>query len=401
MLPCLLLALLPQSRMALATPSLALEENNTWSLVPLLAGHHPIGCKWVFNIKYNSDGSIERYKARLVAKGFTQREGIDYTETFAHVAKFITVRCLLTIAYVRNGPLHQMDVHNAFLHGNLHEEVYMLPPPRYRRQGEHTVCRLHKSLYGLKQASRSWFRKFSSAIQNIGFFQSKAYYSMFTQTHGKSFTVILLYVDDMIITGNDDDAIRDLKHFLSTCFQIKDLGPLKYFIGVEIARSKYSISFCQRKYTLDILEDAGLLGAEPEKIPIEANVALMPTGSDPFKDPTSRRLLHYLKGAPGQGSLISWKSKKQDLQVEHRQPTTLLCDNKATLHIATNPVFHERTKHIELDCHTVRERIQNGEIQTAHVQTKHQVADIFTKPQPAPLFQSYLGKLGVDIHTPT
>ncbi|CAL8122960.1 unnamed protein product [Prunus armeniaca] len=473
----------------------ALEENNTWSLVPLLAGHHPIGCKWVFNIKYNSDGSIERYKARLVAKGFTQREGIDYTETFAHVAKLITVHCLLTIASIHNGPLHQMDVHNAFLHGDLHEEVYMLPPPRYRRQGEHTVCRLHKSLYGLKQASRSWFRKFSSAIQNIGFFQSKAYYSMFTQTHGKSFTVILLYVDDMIITGNDDDAIRDLKHFLSTCFQIKDLGPLKYFIGVEIARSKYSISFCQRKYTLDILEDAGLLGAEPEKIPIEANVALMPTGSDPLKDPTcyrrligkliyltitrpeityavntlTRRLLHYLKGAPGQGllfslngplyliaycdadwarcpftrssvtgyciflgrSLISWKSKKQvivsrsyaeaeylsmaattceltwlryllqDLQVEHRQPATLLCDNKATLHIATNPVYHERTKHIELDCHTVRERIQNGEIQTAHVQTTHQVADIFTKLQPAPLFQSYLGKLGVDIHTPT
>ncbi|KAI5330645.1 hypothetical protein L3X38_030043 [Prunus dulcis] len=488
----------------------ALEENNTWSLVPLPAGHRPIGCKWVFKIKYNSDGSIERYKARLVAKGFTQREGIDYTETFAPVAKLITVRCLLTIASVRNWPLHQMDVHNAFLHGDLHEEVYMLPPPGYRRQGEHTVCRLHKSLYGLKQASRSWFRKFSSAIQNIGFFQSKADYSMFTQTRGKSFTTILLYVDDMIITGNNDDAIRDLKHFLGTCFKIKDLGPLKYFLGVEIARSKSGISFCQRKYTLDILEGAGLLGAKPEKIPMEANVSLMPTGSDPLKDPTryrrligrliyltitrpeityavntlsqfmheprkhhfdtAHRLLHYLKGAPGQGllfssngplhltaycdadwarcpftrrsvtgyciflgrSLISWKSKKQvtvsrssaeaeyrsmaattceltwlryllqDLQVEHRQPATLLCDNKAALYIAANPVYHERTKHIELDCHTVRERIQNGEIQTAHVQTKHQVADIFTKPLPAPLFQSHLGKLGViDIHTPT
>ncbi|VVA41779.1 PREDICTED: Retrovirus-related Pol poly from transposon, partial [Prunus dulcis] len=127
-------------------------------------------------------------------------------------------------------------------------------------------------------ASRSWFRKFSSAIQNIGFSQSRADYSMFTHKHGKSFTVILLYVDDMIITGNDDDAIRDLKHFLGTCFKIKDLGPLKYFLGVEIARSKSGISFCQRKYTLDILEDAGLLGAKPTKIPMEANVALMPTG---------------------------------------------------------------------------------------------------------------------------
>jgi hypothetical protein len=168
---------------------------------------------------------------------------------------------------------------------------------------------------------------------------------MFTQTQGKSFTVILLYVDDMIITGNNDAAIQDLKHFLSTRFKIKDLDPLKYFLGVEIARSKSGISFCQRKYTLDILEDTGMLGAEPQKIPMDATVALMPIGSDPLKDPTSyrrlfgrliyltitrpeityavntlsqfmhepqkhnfdtaRQLLHYLKGASGQGLLFS------------------------------------------------------------------------------------------------
>ncbi|CAL9007107.1 unnamed protein product, partial [Prunus brigantina] len=400
----------------------ALEENHTWSFVPLPAGHRPIGCKWVFKLKYNSDGTLETFAP--VAKLITQREGIDYTETFAPVAKLITVRCLLTIASVHNWPLHQMDVHNTFLHGDLHEEVYMLPPPGYQRQGEHTVCRLHKSLYGLKQASRSWFRKFSSAIQNIGFSQSRADYSMFTHKHGKSFTIILLYVDDMIITGNDDDAIRNLKHFLGTCFKIKDLGPLKYFLGVEIARSKSGISFCQRKYTLDILEDAGLLGAKPTKTRPQNSVWINPNNSatlSPF--PTARRLLYYLKGAPSQGllfpshgslhltaycdadwarcpftrrsvtgyriflgkSLISWKSKKQvtvsrssaeaeyrsmaattceltwlryllrDLQVEHNQPATLLCDNKAALYIAANPVYHERTKHIELDCHTVRE----------------------------------------------
>ena len=167
---------------------------------------------------------------------------------------------------------------------------------------------------------------------------------MFTHKHGQSFTVILLYVDDMILIGNDDTAIHDLKHFLGNYFKIKDLGPLKYFLGVEIARSKSGISFCQRKYTLDILEDAGLLGAKPEKIPMEANLALMPTRSDPLKDPTSyrrligrliyltitrpeityavntlsqfmhepqkhhfataRKLLHYLKGAPCQGLLF-------------------------------------------------------------------------------------------------
>lgn len=323
----------------------ALEDNQTWSMVPLPHGQRPIGCKWVFKIKYHSDGTIERYKARLVAKGFTQREGIDYKETFAPVAKLITVRCLLAIAAVRHWPLHQMDVQNAFLHGELHEEVYMLPPPGYRRQGEHMVCRLHKSLYGLKQASRSWFQQFSSVIQEIGFQQSRADYSLFTHVHGNSITVVLLYVDDMIITGNNEEAISKLKKILNGRFRIKDLGPLKYFLGVEVARSKAGISICQRKYTLDILEEAGLLGVKPTKVPMEPDLVLTTTGSDALKEPSryrrligkliyltitrpeityavntlsqfmqepklhhlkaAHRLLQYLKEAPGQGLLFS------------------------------------------------------------------------------------------------
>lgn len=168
------------------------------------------------------------------------------------MAKLITVRCLLTVAAVRNWPLHQMEVQSPFLHGELQEKVCMLPPLGCRRQGENVVCQLHKSLYGLKQASISWFREFSSAIHTIGFCQSKADYSLFTQVNGTSLAIILLYIDDMVITGNNEAEIKNLKAFLSSQFRIKDLGPLKYFLGVEVARSKAGIIICERKYTLDI-----------------------------------------------------------------------------------------------------------------------------------------------------
>ncbi|CAL8991331.1 unnamed protein product [Prunus brigantina] len=255
----------------------ALEQNHTWTLTSLPPGKRAIGSRWVYKIKHKSDGSVERYKARLVAKGYTQTEGLDYSETFAPVAKLVTVRCLLAVAAHHTWPLHQLDVQNAFLHGDLEEEVYMLPPPGLRRRGEHLVCRPRKSLYGLKQASRQWFSKFSTAIQHAGFRQSRADYSMFTHVKGKSITVVLVYVDDMIITGNDPTAIQQLKDFLHHQFRLKDLGLLKYFLGIEVARSKEGISISQRKYILDILDDVGLLGACPVDFPMEQDLKLRST----------------------------------------------------------------------------------------------------------------------------
>jgi len=150
----------------------------------------------------------------------------------------------------------------------------MTLPPGLCRQGERLVCRLHKSLYGLKQAPRNWFSKFLEAIKTIGFSQSHSDHSLFVQEKGSTLIMVLIYVNDIIITGNNDKAIQDLKLFLQQQFHIKDLGKLKYFLGLEVARLKAGIVISQRKYTLEILDDVGFLGAKPVDFPMEQNLKL-------------------------------------------------------------------------------------------------------------------------------
>ncbi|XP_077234197.1 uncharacterized protein LOC143876374 [Tasmannia lanceolata] len=355
----------------------ALERNGTWTIIPLPSDKYPIGCKWVYKVKYRSDGSIERYKARLVAKGYAQTIGLDYHETFAPVAKLVTVRCLLAVASIRHWPLHQLDVHNAFLHGDLDEEVYMTLPPGHPRQGDKVV--------------------------SAGYTQSKADYSLFTRSHGTSFTAVLVYVDDIIVTGNDDNAIVTLKTFLHKHFHIKDLGPLKCFLGIEVARSRRGIAISQRKYTREILDEMGLLGARPSDFPMEQILQLTSDNGDLLRATTGYCTM--LGDSP-----LSWKTKKQntvsrssaeaeyramatasceltwllyllrDLGVPHSPPSILFCDNQACLHIAANPVFHERMKHIELDCHLIREKIQKGLIRTNYIPTTQQIVDFLPSP---------------------
>ncbi|CAM8947840.1 unnamed protein product [Rhodiola kirilowii] len=164
-------------------------------------------------------------------------------------------------------------------------------PPGLRRQGEdHLVCRLHKSLYGLKQASRQWFAKFSEAIRSAEFVQSKADYSLFTKRQGKSFTALLIYVDDILITGNDSESISNIKKFLRNNFRIKDLGNLRYFLGIEVSKSREGIYISQRKYALDIIKDVGLSGAAPVGTPMERGVKLCDS-SELLHDPGKYRRL--------------------------------------------------------------------------------------------------------------
>lgn len=494
----------------------ALERNDTWDVVELPPGKKAIGSKWLYKTKYKPDGAVERYKSRLVILGCRQTYGEDFTETFAPVCKMTTVRALLAVAAMHNWIAIQMDVTNAFLHGNLDEEIYMKMPQGYSGIGSRIaastnqlsgprsqlVCKLKKSLYGLRQSPRLWFDKLSLTLLSLGYEQSKADYSLFVSQDGSSSTLVLVYVDDLLISGNNQSSVDQLKVMLSQSFHMKDLGPVSYFLGLEIERSAAGFFLSQRKYVIDLLTEFHMLKCSPLKLPIDTHVKLLADSGDVLPNPQSyqrllgkliyltvtrpditfavhtltqfmhkpttthmqaaKRVLRYLNGTASQGILlasnsaaeitafcdsdwgscpnsrrsttgyclllgespVSWKSKKQTVvarstaEAEYRAmamtcceitwlttllkdmgltklpPSTLLCDNKAALSIAANPVLHERTKHIELDCHFVRDKINDGSVVTSFVPSHAQLADILTKSLPVRQHNKLLRQLG-------
>uniref|UniRef100_A0A2N9HNV7 Integrase catalytic domain-containing protein n=1 Tax=Fagus sylvatica TaxID=28930 RepID=A0A2N9HNV7_FAGSY len=448
-------------------------------------GKSAIGCKWVYKIKTRSDGTVDRYKARLVAKGFTQEYGIDYEETFAPVARLSSVRTLIAVSASRHWPLFQMDVKNAFLNGELTEEVYMQLPPGFSQPPGFSpkVCRLRRALYGLKQAPRAWFAKFSSTISQHGFSASSYDSALFFRRSDHGITLLLLYVDDMIITGDDVQGIQDLKRFLGQHFEMKDLGPLSYFLGLEVSSSSDGYYLTQAKYTSDLISRAGITDSKIVDTPIEYNNRLNTHDGEPLPDATLYRqlvgslvyltvtrpdisyavhivsqfmaaprslhyvavlrILRYLKGTlfhglhfSSQSSLIlqaysdaDWAGDPtdrrsttgteaeyraladttaellwlrwllQDLGIDCSTAVPIHCDNRSAIQIAHNDVFHEHTKHIEIDCHFVRHHLLQGTLQLRSVSSQDQLADIFTKPMPPGRFRDLISKLKlVSVH---
>nr|GEW26114.1 ribonuclease H-like domain-containing protein [Tanacetum cinerariifolium] len=360
----------------------ALNRNNTWTVYDLPVGRKPIGSKRIWKIKYKASGDIERYKARLVAK----------------------------------------DVNNAFMYGDLVEDVYMTLPDGYK---------------------------------NVDKSKSKFDYSLYTKYKSGMFIALLMYVDDIVITGSDVDGINEFKLFLSTKFLMKDLGSLKYFLGIEVFENELGLCMTQRKYCMELLHEYGLLAAKPVDIPLLKNTILScdETENDKYLSdfttyqkivgnliyltntrPDISYAIHYLSQHmhnPLQShfkaalrvlrksvtslcvflgkTLVSWKSKKQATiskslsNAKHRSmssasceivwlgnmlhsiglkdlyPVELCCDNSLAIQIAANPVFHERTKHFELDVHFVREKVLAGVIKTLKVYSNLQTADVFTK----------------------
>ncbi|KAL2252650.1 UNVERIFIED_CONTAM: Retrovirus-related Pol polyprotein from transposon TNT 1-94 [Sesamum indicum] len=382
--------------------------------------------EWRSAMKQEIDAlDVERYKARLVAKGFNQVEGEDYSDYFAPVAKTVTIRTLLGAAAAKGWHLHHLNVRNAFFHGKGYGVTKGI------------VSRLKKSLYGLKQASRQWNSEFTERIKGLGFKQSKYDYCLFTKATKR--------------------LIEEVKRYLDNIFTVKDLGEAQYFLGLELSRSQKDliqetyrktavsgftrpdICFAKQQLSQYVQEPSEehwqaaihliryLKGNHSSGLFFSSSNKLKLTAFSDADWATCRRTRRsttayciFMGTAP-----ISWKSKKQtivarssteaeyrsmaatvceivwvnnslkDLQIQVKTPIPFHCDNKAALHITENLVFHERTKHVELDCHVVRDKFKEGLILPTYLVSKDQVADMFTKVLTGNAFSRLYSKVGL------
>ncbi|GJT73118.1 retrotransposon protein, putative, ty1-copia subclass [Tanacetum coccineum] len=252
-------------------------DNDVWVLVELPLNARTVGSKWLFKKKTDMDGAIYVFKARLVAKGFTQTYGVDYEETFSPVADIRAIRILIAIAAYYDYEIWQMDVKTAFLNEHLSEEVYMKQPegfvdPKYPNH----VCKLKRSIYGLKQASRQWNKRFDDKIKKFGFTQNHDEPCVYLKVSGSYIAILILYVDDILLMGNNIPMLQDVKSYLGKCFAMKDLGEAAYILGIKIYRdrSKRLIGLCQSAYIEKILKRYSMENSKRGTIPMQKKLKL-------------------------------------------------------------------------------------------------------------------------------
>ncbi|PKU68032.1 Retrovirus-related Pol polyprotein from transposon TNT 1-94 [Dendrobium catenatum] len=494
-------------RKAMTEEFFALQKQGTWTLVPPPINRSILGSKWTYRTKYNSDGSIALFKARLVAQGNQQEYGLDYQDTFSPVAKLPTVRILFTVALYHQWTIRQLDVANAFLHGDINDTVYMRQPKGFEDSSNpNYVCCLKKAIYGLRQAPRQWYTTFTNYLIQIGFSHSQADPSLLILQRRHVQIYLLVYVDDILLTGNDTTAMNELVAQMKSRFTMNDLGSANHFLGIKIESTPDKYFLSQNLYANSIIQLAELQNCNSVANPSFTKTPV--SGSDDtlaFDDLTYRKiigslqyltltrpdisyavntlsqhmhnpapihtvmlkkLIRYIKGSATYGlpisrsnlllrtfsdadwasdpitrkstsgfctylgdTLVSWTVKKQptvsrssteseyralasatadtiwikrllaDFRITHNQPIDIFCDNMSTIALANNPVFHARTKHIEIDQRFVRDHIQNGSIRLLPISTVDQIADILTKPLATSRFKLLRDKLTIGPNT--
>jgi hypothetical protein len=246
-----------------------IEKNHTWELVDRPADKNIIGVKWIFRTKLNADSSINKFKARLVVKGYAQVYGVDYSDTFAPVARMDTIRLLLAVAAHKNWKVFQMDVKSAFLNGDLQEEIYVEQPAGFVVQGEEDkVYMLKKALYGLKQAPRAWYGRIDDYLTGFGFQKSLSESTLYVKKIDDDVLIVSLYVDDLLVTGSNLQQIERFKQDMMQAFEMSDLGLMSFFLGMEIKQSRGVIFIGQEKYAKEILKKFQMENCKPTATPM-------------------------------------------------------------------------------------------------------------------------------------
>ena len=474
----------------------SLMSKGTWELAALPKDLKSVGCKWVFRTKRDALGQVVRYKARLVAKGYSQVEDVDFNETFAPVAKFTTIRCLLAIGAALDLEMHQMDVKTTFLNPYLEEVIYMDQPQGFVQDGQqHLKGKLKKAIYGLRQCGRAWYKDIDATFERDGFTRSHANHSLNIKQTSKSLLIVIIYVDDLIILASDMDMMKGLKFKLEEEYDMSDVGELHFFLGVHIERDRAAntITMHQRSYIEEVLKRFGMKDCKSITTPLDVKAQLVKLTDEEheghmqemqgvsYKEavgslmyatvatradiafavsvvtqfmskPSSmhwvmvKSILRYLKGTLdvklclggmaltlkgycdadwggdvnsrrstmgyvfflGQGA-ISWSSKRQptialstteaeymaasqsvkeaiwfrelmaDVGCVQERATMIICDNQGCIALAKNPKHHSRTKHIDVQHHFIREKVEEEVIELRYCPTQEMVADVLTK----------------------
>lgn len=516
---------------AMADEMASIIKNDTWCLVQRTDEMEVIGSRMVLRNKFGADGRLQRRKARLVAQGFAQRPGVHYSQTFAPVARLSSVKLLMSLAARYNCSVHHLDVATAYLNGELEETIYIRPPKgieealevlvkncRFEEnirikaktmlreiKGSDKVCRLNKALYGLRQAGRAWYSKLNRVLLKMGATPSKCDPCLYRVDKGKIPTLILTYVDDILILSPCLKLMSGIIEGLSNIFEVKNLGEVSFCLGLEFKRQDGEISINQRRYISELLERFGMTDAKPVCTPIETGSSLCKTEGGtseedaklPYRElvgalnylamatrpdisfvvshlgqfnncfnnahwTAAKRVLRYLKGTidlciryrPSNeklkgyvdadwgnnlddrrsftgfvfclnGGPVSWESKKQrtvalssteaefmamteaiketiyfrrifeEIGLKDLTDITIYNDNMGAIKLAENSVFHNRSKHIDIRFHFIREAVNEGLVRVEHLGTNWMIADILTKGLAGPRLRELIREMGL------